>query len=210
MRFIIFIALLSLTTSLFSQNRKTILSEVSSYKNQIIREASYPATKDSLRSVLSYYLNQEDYVIDTVNADTLVYYKRLGCYGEQQFLDGNNKKQNIIYRNFYISVQFFSQNNKRLNLKFSTSFPDSYTSNYAYNQDVLSSGTSSVPVNGKGISCFSKGEMFYYSEMEIRRFLYHHFNRQTIVLPKELTLKIEEFNKEEKKDKKKITKGRDY
>lgn len=210
MKIFIFFTVFLISIVSFAQNRKTILSEINSYENRIIREASYQVTGDSLSAVLSNYFTQLDYVLDTISTDGVVYLKRLLCQGEQQFLDNNTKKRNSIYRDFFISIVYFQSNNKPLYLQIETGLIDSYTSVYEYNQAVLSLGTSSIAVSGKTPYCFDKGKLFGFNKMEARRFLYVHFYGNKIPFSDELNNKIAAYNASQKKEQKKIIAGRDY
>lgn len=207
---VLFIMLICATTVMFAQSKKSMLTAINTFKNQQIKNACFNTTKDSLHQVITTYFTQQNYRPGKSPKDSLIVYKILVCRGEKQFIDKNTKTDNRIYRKFQITTTFIQSKNNKWQPQFYSELIDDYTSAYAYNQDVLSSGTSSMKVTSTPYKCYVKNKQFSYNPMEIKRFLYVHFIGPTIPLSEDLNSKIEHYNAAQKKEKKKIIAGRDY
>jgi len=208
----IYLALAILLVNLsFAQNRKSLLKEINLHKAKTINECVFPITKDSLQIVLNNYLKSDGFIFHAESDSGNVYYKTLSCSVENQFLSKTPNKYNIpIDRNFYITINFITQNSS-IYPRIQSYLSDSYLSKKEYALAATSSGgTKSLPTDKYKQTCSYNNDIYHFNQYTIKRFLYFHFNGSIITLPLELYTKIENYNKQQAKEKRQLIAGRDF
>jgi len=192
-KIILFILLIS-SISLFSQSRKKLLKEINTFKTQTYKNKTYTETKWQLTQAIGLFFKEREYLVRNTPTDgnSLVFYKTilLSCSSGRNKRYHNGASYYECRRRLVVTITFSANADQTKKIDVSTEITNPKTFNRILYERVL------------GTYSFNKTELYKY--------IFTTFNKEEVVLSKQLQNKIEKYNKKHKKDKKKITKGRDY
>ena len=177
------IVLLALLIGNFSlaQNRKELLKEIHQFENETYYSTGYPITSAEMKLAVFTYFTQNKYTVLEEDSSSVTFTRITNL---SYFKEYRKLAKHIVY------IDVLTKNNlKTIQISDKTE---------SYNEPFT--GVEKKEIRGSYL--FNKKELYSY--------LYHHFNKEKLILPSRLITKIETYNIKQKDDTKKLIAGRDY
>lgn len=218
MKFLTITIALIFSLNSFSQSRNELLAEINSWKTSIINTACFPMPIDSFAYTLKNYFDTNGYKFDSKTDSSVTFKINLKTYAERQFLADKNYRHplhnnakpnfNMVDIKLYVICVLYDNQNK-IDVKIVSTYNNNYADKTTYNQDVLKGGSLAVPtVTNK--QYFYNNKPFNFNPYDIKKYLFTAYYGNSFLISEELQNKIILYNNKQKKEDKKIVKGRDY
>lgn len=177
----------------FAQNRKEILKEINSYKKITYENETLTTDTSGLKILIQDFFKHKKYHFVYEQQNTLTFVKNVPIMHKTQ----NYDREVYHYRagryeemaaKYFVNVVLQSSNGK-------TKQPHVYA-----NQEIFRNRTTVSETLGK----------HRFNELEFYSYLHEETSGTSLEMPKKLKAKIENYNTQQTKEKKKLIAGRDY